>query len=74
MKMIEDKDIDYFIKKLKNINIKSNERWAIYGTGNGAELIFKALSKMSINNIYNIMLYGRNRCIISIMFLELYVL
>ena len=52
--MIEDKDIDYFIKKLKNINIKSNERWAIYGTGNGAELIFKALSKMSINNIYNI--------------------
>ena len=46
-KVFSDRDIGTFERKLKDI-IKINENWAIYGTGNGAELIYAALSNMCL--------------------------
>lgn len=45
-KIFADNDIEAFENKLKKI-VKPKENWAIYGSGNGAELIFAALCKLS---------------------------
>lgn len=49
IKMISDKDVNIIIDKLKDFEIEPNSRWAIYGTGNGAELVYTALCRLNLN-------------------------
>ena len=39
----KNKTIDIFIEKIKDIKIGRNEKWAIYGTGDGAEFIYEVI-------------------------------
>lgn len=47
--MISNKNVNTMIKKLKDFEIRKNSRWAIYGTGNGAERVYAALCSLSLN-------------------------
>lgn len=49
--MIKDTNINSIIKVLEDISLNNSEIWAIYGTGNGAELLYEALCKLSLNEI-----------------------
>ena len=46
--MVKDKMVDVFIPKIEDIKINKNEKWAIYGTGQGSELIIEVFSKMQM--------------------------
>ena len=48
---IEKYWIDIYEKKLKDLHIDINKSWAIYGTGNGAEVIYQILSRWGLNGI-----------------------
>ena len=48
-KVISNKNVNTMIKKLKDFEIRKNSRWAIYGTGNGAERVYAALCSLSLN-------------------------
>lgn len=48
---IEKYWIEIYEKKLKDLNIDSNKSWALYGTGNGAEVIYQILSRWGVNRI-----------------------
>lgn len=51
IKREKNRDIDIFIEKLKDIGIDKNEKWAIYGTGNGAEFIYEIFCKISMDKV-----------------------
>ena len=42
-------DINSLEKKISDLDIALEEDWAIYGTGNGAELVYGTLCKLGIN-------------------------
>lgn len=46
--MVKDKMVDVFTPKIEDIKINKNEKWAIYGTGQGSELIIEVFSKMQM--------------------------
>lgn len=45
------KEIDLFANKITDIKIDPDERWAIYGTGNSARLIYMALNSLSLEKV-----------------------
>lgn len=54
--MSNEEKINFFISKLEDLNITPNSRWAIYGTGKGAELVFIAMERMGINSAIKIII------------------
>lgn len=48
--MFSNKDISILTEILEEINKNQNEAWAIYGTGDGAELVYILLNQLSIAN------------------------
>ena len=48
---VEKHIIDYYEKKLMEYRISSSEKWAIYGSGNGAEVIFEILRRWNLQDI-----------------------
>jgi lipopolysaccharide biosynthesis protein len=48
--MFSNKDISILTEILEEININQNEVWAIYGTGEGAELVYSLLNQTVIVN------------------------
>ncbi len=48
--MMSNNMIGIYEKKIKSLKICLNEKWAIYGTGKGAELIFNALRRLHLND------------------------
>lgn len=46
--MISESDISVYLNKLKNIKMNPSENWAIYGTGKGAEYVYSALCRFSL--------------------------
>lgn len=47
--MINNGMVDVFVKKIKDLNINVDQKWSIYGTGEGAEIIYAALNRLHIN-------------------------
>jgi lipopolysaccharide biosynthesis protein len=45
---IEDDWIDIYEKKLKDFSIDVEKKWAIYGTGNGAEVVYQILNRWGL--------------------------
>jgi hypothetical protein len=50
-KNIEDDIIDIYENKLKDFQFSSDEIWAIYGTGNGAEIVLEILKRWKLEKI-----------------------
>lgn len=49
--IISNELIDIYENKLRDFHFTSNEIWAIYGTGNGAEIVFQILKKWELEKI-----------------------
>lgn len=52
--MIDNKEMEILTNGLKEI--KTNEKWAIYGTGKGAELVWMALERLSLIGVIDIII------------------
>lgn len=48
--------IGIYEKKLKELNMDFNKSWAIYGTGNGAEIIYQILSRWGLIEIIKLII------------------
>ncbi len=48
--MNNDRNKEIFKKKVEGINIDPHEAWAIYGTGNGAELIYTVFCELHLES------------------------
>lgn len=46
--IMDAQTVSDFVKKLEEFDLNKDEKWAIYGTGQGAELVFSALCKMDL--------------------------
>ena len=49
MNQFAESEIMLYAKKIAENHIEQGEKWAIYGTGKGAELIFLALGKLNLS-------------------------
>ena len=48
MKRFSDCEFEIYYKKFKDFTLKIDEKWAIYGTGVGAEIVFEILCKENL--------------------------
>lgn len=46
--MVNENIEDVFIKKVNSLDMVKQKKWALYGTGNGAELIYKVFDKLNL--------------------------
>lgn len=55
-KMTDAENINRIVETIKDIEFSSGEKWAIYGTGKGSELLYKTLCKFSIDDIIKVII------------------
>lgn len=66
--MFEERDITILTNIIKAVKISPNAVWAIYGTGNGAEMIYGILCKLSIDNTVKYVIERDEKASISLQF------